>query len=376
MSEKNVQQLNELITISDVIKARILSLMVQLSKIDDLTLKKVEQLKYLDIIIQDSFNVHDPLLSLNCLQLLTELSTCNHGMDFIAGQTIGPGGSVLDKVSSLIVASDIPLSDLILPGYLTLFASIASNRPAIVSKYSSTMYNILSRFDGGIPPNTPIVATCFDAIGSIGISSEGKVALNNCPRMKDFLSSIGSVIAGPSGDLKLSALRSLSLLLTIDGSDLNGHAVTQIIEDWFKGLSNSTVTVTTALFTMAQEPFLDHRLGSLEVIRVMCLHQFGQKELANLGQSSSFPFGQEQPVVNNLPGGHKTFTDYLITRSTEFSKEGKESKFAIVSELIISPFTITTFGRENYMKLKQYFKEGPFFVSTNDPEPQVAFRSD
>lgn len=390
MDGRNIQEMNESVGRSDIAKTRVLSLMIHISCVDDKSLQTVSHSGSLSSILHDSFDPTDPLLTLNSLQLLTQLSTTPHGIHFLCGTSPGsdtgsPAGRIaspgsdtgspacpLDKATNLIVNSEFPLADLLLPGYLTLFASVASNRPSVVSKYGSTMDKILSHFEGRIPPNTPIVATCFDVLGSIGTSGEGKVVLNQCRGMRDFLTTIGSVITGPSGDLKLSALRSLSLLLTMDGSDLNGHEVGLIIETWYSQLSPFPGSVTKALFAMAQEPFLDHRLGSLEVIRVLSLHQFGQKELAGL---SPVPSGGQQMATNNLPGGHASFIEYLINRSTEFSKEGKEAKFAIVSELIISPFTISIFGRENYIKLKQYFKEGPFFVST-DSEPQVASRND
>ena len=67
------------------------------------------------------------------------------------------------------------------------------------------------------------------------------------------------------------------------------------------------------------------------------------------------------------------FNEYLLDRSTEKTKEGKESKFEIVKALAESPTTLNIFGQPYYVKLKAFYLQGPLYVQT---ESQVAFEGD
>ena len=62
--------------------------------------------------------------------------------------------------------------------------------------------------------------------------------------------------------------------------------------------------------------------------------------------------------MNSQPGFH----EYLLDRSTETNKEGKEAKFEVVSALAEAPTSGEVFGRPYLLRLKEYVREGPFFV--------------
>ena len=65
-------------------------------------------------------------------------------------------------------------------------------------------------------------------------------------------------------------------------------------------------------------------------------------------------------VMVELP----TLTEYLLDRSTENEKECKEAKFEVVEAICASKRCANMFGNQNYLKFRQFVKEGPFYVDT------------
>ena len=74
---------------------------------------------------------------------------------------------------------------------------------------------------------------------------------------------------------------------------------------------------------------------------------------------------------NNEPSSG--FREYLLDRSTEKNKEGKEGKYAIIQILADSPTVRDVFGDPYYVQLKTYCSEGPFYVRA---QAQVAMEGE
>ena len=51
-----------------------------------------------------------------------------------------------------------------------------------------------------------------------------------------------------------------------------------------------------------------------------------------------------------------------MDRSTEYDKAGKESKFDLIKALMEAPTTAEVFGRPFLLKLKEYVRDGAFYV--------------
>lgn len=72
-------------------------------------------------------------------------------------------------------------------------------------------------------------------------------------------------------------------------------------------------------------------------------------------------------ALNAEPG----FMEFLLNRSTERDKEGKEAKFAIIQSICQGGEDAKlAIGNVNFLKLRRYVNEGVFFV---EPEANVAF---
>lgn len=66
-----------------------------------------------------------------------------------------------------------------------------------------------------------------------------------------------------------------------------------------------------------------------------------------------------QRLMMSSPG----FAEWVVERSVSKGKEAKDCKFELVKALLSSSSTQEIFGTQNYLKLKTYLKEGPYFVN-------------
>ena len=102
---------------------------------------------------------------------------------------------------------------------------------------------------------------------------------------------------------------------------------------------------------LAVQPFPEVRLSALNLLKVLAAQPWGQRLL------------HAQPA----------FLEYLLDRSTEHDKEGKQAKFEVVEALVNSPTGTDILGRENMVKLRAYHMEGPFYVRV---ESAVAYEGE
>lgn len=64
------------------------------------------------------------------------------------------------------------------------------------------------------------------------------------------------------------------------------------------------------------------------------------------------------------------FLEYLLDRKTETDKAGKELKYELIAELVRSPFSKEVFDKPFHLRLREYEREGPFYVQA---QAAVAF---
>ena len=103
--------------------------------------------------------------------------------------------------------------------------------------------------------------------------------------------------------------------------------------------------------SVADQPFPELRVAILLVFQALAFQPWGQT------------------IMNDHPG----FREYLLNRSTEKNKEGKEGKYAIIQILADSPTVRDVFGDPYYVQLKTYCSEGPFYVRA---QAQVAMEGE
>jgi len=124
-----------------------------------------------------------------------------------------------------------------------------------------------------------------------------------------------------------------------------------LTEDWFGRLTQSTNESLSVVLHIAQQPFGELRLPALRLVNVLAV----------------LPWAQQLLIA------HPGFLEYLLDRSTERGERaGLEAKYNIVTTLLASETTAASVAAELYQRLREYAREGPFYVRL---EAQVAFES-
>ena len=117
-----------------------------------------------------------------------------------------------------------------------------------------------------------------------------------------------------------------------------------LTQHWYSGLGGGMMET---LYSLANQPFTDLRVCALQMYQALATLPWGQQNLKN----------------------HPGFVEYLLDRSTEKNKEGKDGKFRVVSSIVDSPTAENVFGAQLYRNFVIYRNEGPYFVKV---ETQVA----
>lgn len=66
-----------------------------------------------------------------------------------------------------------------------------------------------------------------------------------------------------------------------------------------------------------------------------------------------------QQLMMDTPG----FVEWVMDRSVGTGKAAKDCKFELVGALLSSSSTQKIFGAHNYLKLKTYLNEGPYYIN-------------
>ena len=177
-----------------------------------------------------------------------------------------------------------------------------------------------------------------DTLGLLGSSPAGREALETCGEMsRDAVKALGGVMSQGRSDLRVRALQSCAVFFSLPEekeSKMSGWKS----EQWFQHLHENPLTVVMAIL---KQPFDDLCVGGLGLLRTIAPHEWGQRLLSS----------------------HPGLLEYLLDRRVTLSKTGKEMKFETVHTLVGSSTAEPLFGSPNFLKLRKYVREGPFFVT-------------
>lgn len=70
-----------------------------------------------------------------------------------------------------------------------------------------------------------------------------------------------------------------------------------------------------------------------------------------------------QPWGQKLMISTPSFMEFVLDRSTGQTKEAKDAKFELVGSLVSSSTAAEILGSQHYISLKNYLREGPYYVS-------------
>lgn len=174
-----------------------------------------------------------------------------------------------------------------------------------------------------------------DTLGLLGSSSAGREALEQCgPQSREAVQALGKILSQGRSDLRVRVLHSLSLFFSFSEETVSGWTS----EQWFQHLNTNPLSI---IMSILRQPFTDLTTGALEFLRAISPHEWGQRSLS----------------------GHPGLLEYLLDRRVTLDKAGKEVKFDIVQSLVSSRTAESCFGSPNFLKLRKFYREGPFFVT-------------
>ena len=175
-----------------------------------------------------------------------------------------------------------------------------------------------------------------DTLGLLGSSSAGREALEVCGMLsRDAVEALGGIVSQGRPDLCVRTLQSLAVFFSCT-DETPSDAWTS--EQWFHHLHSDPLSIVMPIL---RQPFADLTKGALEFLRAMAPHEWGQRELS----------------------GQPGLLEYLLDRNVKLDKAGKELRFEIVQCLVGTSTAESCFGSPNFLKLRKFHREGPFFVT-------------
>jgi 26S proteasome non-ATPase regulatory subunit 5 len=112
----------------------------------------------------------DILVQLNALELITTLSSCQHGRDYLERQ-----GIIQKLAGNLDEATANPLASLLVPGLMKFFGALAHFQPDVLARYpnfTNTMFNLID------DPDVSMRMITIETLSFIATERDGKFALN------------------------------------------------------------------------------------------------------------------------------------------------------------------------------------------------------
>lgn len=184
------------------------------------------------------------------------------------------------------------------------------------------------------PQDDSVSAVAVDTLGVLGSTPAGRKALEGCEsQTRDAIKWLGELVANAQGERRTRALGAMAMFLSCK-EEPGGASKSR---EWFNLVHPKFFSI---LMSILRQPFRDLQLAGLHFLLSLAPYQWFQVEMQ----------------------GHPGFLEYLLDRQTQEDKEGKELKYEIVHTLVGSGTAEEVFGAPDYLKLRQYDMEGPFFV--------------
>ncbi|XP_052788108.1 26S proteasome non-ATPase regulatory subunit 5-like [Mya arenaria] len=336
-----MSSLQEVLASNDVIRFRVYETIVAICRQSDMGLQRSSESGLVQHFLNE-LHKDDILVQLNCLELLSDLATTEHGLLYLDGR------GVMSSLETMMtnVQSD-PLATFLVPGLMKFFGCVARLRPKEVCTRNEMF--VTTVFDSLTAPDNPSMRSlAVQTVGFIGSSVEGKLALEKLgSRMDSGVRCLGKTLREGQQDAKVIVLQALTSLLKLKVSDQTTELL-KLTEHWYGQLGTNTFGY---LMSLAEQPFPDLRIALLILFESLA----------------------SQPWAQTIMANHPGFREYLLNRSTEKTKECKEKKYNVVLTLANSPTVAEVFGNPYVVQLKVYCNQGPFFIRV---QAEVAMEGD
>ncbi|RIA97789.1 26S proteasome non-ATPase regulatory subunit 5 [Glomus cerebriforme] len=333
--------LNQLSQGNETVKFRVFDLVSRISISSPEAFQLCESSGTLSAMTSE-FNSTDLLLKLNAIETFSKIYQSYAGYLFL--ERAGILQSLVD-VMAQDDDSDIVLI-LVKCAALKFFGKLSEIEEMDFAE-ADNKYKILSKMDSYLSSsNMDIKITTINIIGVIGSNPRGLKLLSGSVT-PNILGNFMDLYHHSVGDVKIACLQTISCLLgvsenqTPEFSDITHQIYLQI---------GGTPTPLSTLTSNTKQTLEDLRIASFAIMQKIALHPWGQTEMTN----------------------SKEFIDYILNRTTETTKLGKEWKFTIIQTLVKAPNAENIIPSNIFDRLTRYLREGPFYVRT---EAAVAFET-
>lgn len=321
-----LKKFQEVMSVNDTSRFRVYEIVVAVSKISAENLAIADSNGLLKNLMCEIYS-SDILIQLNALEIFSNLVTSNHGLNYLLEYTL-----VQELVDKLLKVKEEPLSLMLLPGLIEFFGNVCVQQPEQFAKDYPQVINLL--FNSLDTSDVTLLGVIISTVGKIGSSCSGRLILMESEElMKIFFNKISQLLKSRN-DLTITAMNSLCELL----KSINGDpSCNDIAQKWLDFMGTDSFH---AIIGLAKLPFPEFRLSAFSFLKAITTHLWGTIKLYN------------------SPG----MVEFLLDRSSEFNKDCKQMKYEVVCNMVSCPNAEHTINPELLLSLKEFVREGPFFV--------------
>ncbi|NP_001069161.1 26S proteasome non-ATPase regulatory subunit 5 [Bos taurus] len=324
-----LDDLKSVMKTNDIVRYRVYELIVEISSVSPESLNCCTTSGLVTQLLRE-LTGEDVLVRATCIEMVTSLACTHHGRQYLAQE------GVIDQISNIIVGADAdPFSSFYLPGFVKFFGNLAimDSPQQICERYPIFMEKVFEMTESQDPT---MIGVAVDTIGILGSNVEGKQVLQKTgTRFERLLMKIGYQAKNASTELKIRCLDALSSLFYLPPEQTDD--LLRMTESWFSSLSRDPLELFRGI---SNQPFPELHCAALKVFTAIANQPWAQK------------------LMFNSPG----FVEYVMDRSVEHDKASKDAKYELVKALANSKTIAEIFGNPNYLRLRTYLSEGPYYV--------------
>uniref|UniRef100_A0A452RP26 26S proteasome non-ATPase regulatory subunit 5 n=1 Tax=Ursus americanus TaxID=9643 RepID=A0A452RP26_URSAM len=325
-----LDDLKRVMKTNDIVRYRVYELIVEISSVSPESLTYCTTSGLVTQLLRE-LTGEDVLVRATCIEMVTSLAYTHHGRQYLAQE------GVIDQISNIIVGADSdPFSSFYLPGFVKFFGNLAimDSPQQICERYPIFVEKVFEMTESQDPT---MIGVAVDTIGILGSNVEGKQVLQKTgTRFERLLMKIGYQAKNASTELKIRCLDAISSIFYISPEQQTDDLL-RMTESWFSSLSRDPLELFRGI---SNQPFPELHCAALKVFTAIANQPWAQK------------------LMFNSPG----FVEYVMDRSVEHDKASKDAKYELVKALANSKTIAEIFGNPNYLRLRTYLSEGPYYV--------------
>ncbi|VDK38199.1 unnamed protein product [Taenia asiatica] len=270
-------------------------------------------------------NKSDPLLQLNTLAVLKLLLVFPDGRVFLQSS-----GAVAHLFSSLQALKENPLHDILLPGYLSFFATLAEEEPIdFLSNpiYRQPLVNCLASY---LISSDPIITVAvIETIAQICRTIDGKRALAAYLEPGACLSPLflkaASVMLNASSDTLPRILLALAdVFILPDVDDVSALLpICELTHEWFNFTSASSppTRLLGRIWELARQPFKEVRSAALSLLRAIATEPWGLALFVQVSGFLEYLFNPTTEVGTAVDGSSLQPEKFKIIEQCDLTQE-------------------------------------------------------